>query len=219
MKLSNETLAVLKNFAGINQNLLFKAGNVIKTKSESSNVFGEVTIKEEFPQDFGIYEMGRFLSALSLFDQPELQFNDTFVRITDGKNSLDYLYADQSLLVAANYDKPLKLPNIIATIELKQGDLAKLQKAASVLGAPTISIEAKDGNLKVKVHDNKNSSSDKFSLDIGQTTASDFNVDLKLETLRFIPGDYTVDITEKVVVRFTHTVDELVYLVAGEITK
>lgn len=219
MKLSNETLAVLKNFAGINQNLLFKAGNVIKTKSESSNVFGEVTIKEEFPQDFAVYEMGRFLSALSLFEQPELQFKDTFVRITDGKNSLDYLYADPSLIVSANYDKPLKMPNIIATIDLTQDSLAKLQKAASVLGAPTITIDAKDGKLTVKVHDSKNPSSDKFSLDIGQTEADDFTVDLKLETLRFIPGDYTVDVTEKVVVRFTNTAQELVYLVAGEITK
>lgn len=218
MKLSNETREVLKNFATINQNLQFKAGNVIKTKSGSSNVFGEVTVEEEFPRDFAIYEMGRFLSAISLFNDPDLEFNDTFVRITDGRNSLDYLYADPTLISGANYDKPIKMPKTIAEFELSQDSLAKLQKAAAVLSAPNISIQSKDGSLTITVHDSKNSSSDKYSLDIGTADVDDFIVDLKLETLRFIPGNYEVTVTEKVVVKFKNVDTDLAYLVAGEIS-
>ena len=218
MKLSQETLTVLQNFAAINQSIQFKAGNVVKTKSSSAEVFGAVTLAEEFPIDFAIYELGRFLNVMSLFSDPELDFSEgNAVTIGDGRNSVRYAFADPSLISGANYDKDIKLPTVIATFTLKQDQIIKLQKAAAVLGAPTCTISAKNGELVVSAHDKKNSSSDKFSLSIGTTDASDFTVDLKLETLRLIPGDYEVEVTERVVCRFTNVPSKLTYLIAGEV--
>lgn len=218
MKLSPETIAVLKNFAAINQNLQFKSGNVIKTKSRTSEIFATATIEEEFPQDFAIYEMGRFISVLSLFADPELKFTKTSVEIKDQRNSVTYMYADSSLISGADYDKEIKFPKTLAEFQLKQDDLAKLQKAASVLGQQNITIVGAGGELSVVVHDKKNSSSDKFVLTMG-TTDVDFEVDLNLKTLTFIPGDYDVTVTEKVVCRFTNTAADIEYLVAGTVTK
>jgi hypothetical protein len=219
MKLSQDTVAILKNFSTINHTIFIKAGNVVKTKSGAADVFGTAEIAETFPVDFAIYELSRFLNAMSLFTDPDLEFSeDSAVTITDGKNSIRYVFADPSLISGANYDKEIKLPPVIASFELKQEQLAKMQKAAAVLGNPTVTIFAKNGSLVVSTHDKKNSSSDKFSLNIGTTDAPDFKVDLKLETLRMINGDYTVDVTEKVVCKFTHTTSNLSYLVAGEVT-
>lgn len=218
MKLSPATIAVLKNFAAINQNLQFKAGNVIKTKSRASEIFATATIEEEFPQDFAIYEMGRFISVLSLFAEPELEFTKSAVVIKDQRNSVTYMYADSSLIAGADYEKEIKFPKTLAEFQLKQEDLAKLQKAASVLGQQNITIVGANGELSVVAHDKKNSSSDKFVLVMG-TTDVDFEVDLNLKTLTFIPGDYDVIVTEKVVCKFTNAETDIEYLVAGTVTK
>lgn len=219
MKLSQETVAILKNFSTIHQNLQFMAGNVIKTKSTASDVFGSAIVAEEFPVNFAIYELGRFLSVISLFNDPDLEFGEKSVKIGDGKNAVNYVYADSSLIASPDYKKEITLPPVIASFELKQDQIAKLQKAASVLGVPTVSITAKNGMMNVVAHDKKNASSDKFTLDVGVTDASDFTVDLKLETLRFIQGDYDVDVTERVVCRFKNKAIDLTYLVAGDVSK
>lgn len=219
MKLSQETVGILKNFAVINQNLQFQPGNVIKTRTRSSEVFAAAIVAEDFPKAFAIYELGRFLSILGLFSDPDLEFGDTSVKISDGRNSVNYVYADPSLINAAQYDKEIKLPPVVATFDLKQDDISRLQKAASVLGNPTISITAKSGKLEVIAHDKKNPSCDKYSLDIGATDADDFTVDLSLETLKFIPGDYVVDVTERIVCKFTNKNANLEYMVAGIVTR
>lgn len=220
MKLSQDTMAILKNFSTINHSIQLKAGNVIKTKGPAGDVFGSAEIAETFPVDFAIYELSRFLNAMSLFNDPELDFaEENAVNITDGKNSIRYVFADSELITGANYDKEIKLPPIVATFELKQDQIAKLQKAAAVLGSPTVTISAKNGTLVVSAHDKKNDSSDKFNLTIGTTDAENFKIDLKLETLRLINGDYTVDVTEAIVCRFTHATTKLVYFLAGEVTR
>ena len=105
MKLSQETMTILKNYAAINQSIQFKAGSVVKTKSGGADVYASAVIKEEFPCDFAIYELGRFLNVMSLFQDPELTFSeDNAVVIGDGSNSVRYVFADPSLISAANYD-------------------------------------------------------------------------------------------------------------------
>lgn len=219
MKLSQETVAVLKNFSGINQNLLFQPGNVIKTLTRSAELFGEATVTEEFPVAFAIYEMGRFLSVLQLFTDPDLEFGDTSVKISDGRTSVNYVYADQSLINGANYEKEFKLPPIVATFDLRHDDLVKIQKAASVLGNPTVSISAASGKLSITSHDKKNASCDKYTLDLGPIDADDFTVELALDTLRFIPGDYSIEVPERLACRFTHKTQSVKYLVACTISR
>lgn len=218
MKLSSDTIAVLKNFTQINQNLQFKAGNVIKTKSRASEIFATAKIDTEFPQDFAIYELGRFIQVLGLFEDPDLEFTENAVHIKDKRNKVTYMFADPSLISAADYDKEITFPDTLAEFQLKQDDLAKLQKAAGVLGQQNITIVGKGGDLSIMVHDKKNSSSDKFVLSMGETTV-DFEVDLNLKTLQFIPGDYNVTVTEKVVCKFDNINEDISYLVAGTITQ
>ena len=57
MKLSDSTLAVLKNFAGINNSILVKKGNQLRTISVAKNILAEAEIPEDFPRDVAIYDL------------------------------------------------------------------------------------------------------------------------------------------------------------------
>lgn len=219
LKLSQDTVTILKNFSTINQTLQFQPGNVIRTKSRGGEVVATAKVAEDFPVSFSIYELGRFLSVLGLFQDATLEFGDTSVKISDGRNSVNYVYSDPSLITAADYSKKYLIAHCISSFDLKQDDLQKIQKAASVLGNPNISITAKDGELVMVSYDKKNPSCDRYSLSIGSTDAEDFTVELSLETLRFIPGDYRVEVGERIIVRFTNKANELEYLVAGVVSR
>ena len=71
MKLSDNTLTILKNFAGINNSILVKKGNKLRTISVAKNILAEAEITpEEFPRDFAIYDLNQFLNFLSLDKDP-----------------------------------------------------------------------------------------------------------------------------------------------------
>ena len=101
MKLSDKTLSLLKNFSSINESLLFKQGSKLRTMSVMKNILAEATITEEFPRDFGIYDLNQFLNGLSLHRDADLDFqNDSYVFIREGKNHSKYFFADPSVIIA-----------------------------------------------------------------------------------------------------------------------
>ena len=75
MNLSSETLALLKNFANINQNILVKPGKKLNTISTMKNILATAEVKENFEQQFAIYDLPEFLRTVDLFDTPTLKFN------------------------------------------------------------------------------------------------------------------------------------------------
>ena len=75
MKLSDNTLNVLKNFAGINNSILVKEGNKLRTISVAKNILAEANITEEFPRDVAIYDLNQFLNGLGLHSDPDLDFS------------------------------------------------------------------------------------------------------------------------------------------------
>ena len=91
MKLSNGTVTVLKNFSTINPNLVIKAGNTISTMSAMKNIVAKAKVEETFPQDFAIYDLNEFLASISLFTNPDLEFKNDFVVITESGSSGKFL--------------------------------------------------------------------------------------------------------------------------------
>lgn len=213
MKLSKETIAIIKNFAGINSNLLLKQGNKLATISAQKNVMADVTVSETFP-DFGIYDLNEFLGAMSLFDDPELTFEDKVCKITQGNMSIKYYAADATVLTAPS--KPITFPEAEINFDLSNQMLTMIQRTASVLKASDVSIVGSDGKITLVVGDKKNATGNSFSEPVGNTDKS-FKVNLKVENLKMIPGDYTVSVSSKKISRFkSSTNGDLVYYVAVE---
>ena len=212
MKLSKETVALFKNFAGINQNLLLKTGNKLATISSQKNVMADATVAESFP-DFAIYDLNEFLGAMSLFDDPELDFQDKYVSISQGSMKIKFFAADASVLVAPQ--KAITFPDAEINFSLSATNLNMINKTASVLRAADVSIVGDGSTVTAVVGDKKNASGNSFSEPVG-TTDKVFKVNLKVENLKMLPGDYDVSISSKKISRFKSPATDLVYYVAVE---
>jgi ribosomal protein L28 len=213
MKLSKETLALFKNFATINSNMLLKSGNKLSTISAQKNVMADVTVNETFP-DFGIYDLNEFLGAMSLFDDPDLNFSDKVVTITQGKMSIKYFAADASVLTAPQ--KAITFPDAEINFSIDERMMSMIHRTASVLKATDVSVVGGDGQITIVVGDKKNATGNTFSESVGATDKS-FKVNLKVENLKMIPGNYDVSVSSKKISRFkSTTTGDLVYYVAVE---
>ena len=212
MKLSKETVALFKNFAGINSNLLLKAGNKLATISAQKNVMSDATVSETFP-DFAIYDLNEFLGAMSLFEDPELDFQEKYVSISQGSMKIKFFAADASVLVAPQ--KAITFPEAEINFNITADKLQMIQKTASVLRAADVSVVGDGSTITIVVGDKKNATGNSFSEPVG-TTDKSFKVNLKVENLKMLPGDYDVSISSKKISRFQSTSTDLVYYVAVE---
>lgn len=212
MKLSKETVALFKNFAGINSNLLLKNGNKLATISGQKNVMADVTVTETFP-DFGIYDLNEFLGAMSLFEDPDLDFQDKYVSIRQGSSNIKFYAADASVLTAPQ--KAITFPDAEINFNMSAAMLNMISKTASVLRASDVSIVGDGSTITVVVGDKKNATGNSFSESVG-TTDKTFKVNLKVENLKMLPGDYAVSISSKKISRFKSPSTDLVYYVAVE---
>ena len=215
MKLSDKTLSLLKNFSGINQSILFKEGDKLRTISVMKNILAEATITETFPKDFGIYDLNQFLNGLNLHQTPELDFeNDKYVMIREGKSRSKYFFADPSVIVTPP-DKEIVLPSEDVCFELNTQQLDKLLKAAAIYQLPDLSAVGESGVVKLVVRDKKNDTSNDFSIVVGETD-SIFTFNFKVENIKILPGAYEVVISQKLLSQFTSTDRDLKYYIAME---
>ena len=215
MKLSDKTLVILKNFAGINNSILVKRGDSLRTISLAKNILAEANIKEEFPRDFAIYDLNQFLNGLGLHQDPELDFReDSFLSIREGKRRVKYFFADPQVITAPP-EKTLTLPTQDVCFQLDSVTLEKLLKAAAVYQLPDLSAIGEAGVVKLVVRDKKNDTSNEFAI-VGGETDREFIFNFKVENIKIIPGAYNVVISSKLLAQFTNENHNLKYFIALE---
>ena len=196
MKLSNETLNVLKNFAGINSGIEFKTGNKIATISSTKTVLAKATLPDEFPQDFCIYDLNQFLSVHSLGKDTELDFDSNNVIFKSGRSKTKYRMTAKSMIVSAP-EKELTLPSVDGSFKLKDEDLAQALKNSAVLGSPNIAFESDGSKISVTNFNAKDDSAHTNTIEIG-TTDSDkqFKAVFLVENFKMM-GDENEDETNE----------------------
>jgi hypothetical protein len=215
MKLSESTVSLLKNFSSINQSILIKKGQKLRSISVMKNILVEANVAEEFPKDFGIYDLNQFLNGLSLHSSPDLDFErDQYVVIKEGKSRSKYFFADPSVIVAPP-EKGITLPSEDVCFELTSQQLEKLKKAASVYQLPDVSAIGENGVIKLVSRDKKNDTSNDFSIIVGETD-TDFVFNFKEENLKIIPGNYNVVVSSKLLSRFSNQNIDVTYYIAME---
>ena len=215
MNLSDKTLTVLKNFAGINNSILVKEGNQLRTISVAKNILAEAEIEENFPRQFGIYDLNQFLNGLSLHQDPDLDFSpDSYLSIREGKRSVKYFYADPQVIIAPP-EKEITLPSEDVHFQLESSSLEKLLKAAAVYQLPDFSVIGEAGVVKLVVRDKKNDTSNSFSVIVGETD-KEFVFNFKVENIKIIPGAYDVIVSSKLLSKFTNDTYNLKYYIALE---
>ena len=220
MKLSNETISLLKNMAAINSQIVLNPGNVIKTMSESKTILSAASIAEDIPSQIGIYDLHEFLGAMSMFEDPELTFDEAFksVRISQDRRAIKYFFSEPSILTSPQKD--VVMPSTEIEFTLTQEVLASIRKAASALGINTVVVtgEADENVGKIVVTDVDDATSNSFEIELdGLKREEDaFRLVFNIGNFKFINGDYDVAITKKLISHFKHTKDPVEYWVALE---
>ena len=219
MKLSKNTLDMLKNFSDINMSIEIKKGNILRTVSVQKNILAQAELEEEFPQDFAIYELNRFLGAVSLFNDPEFQFNGKSANIGTNTHSVDYVYCDPSMIVTPP-ENNITFPDPEVKFTLSQDALSQIMKASNVLGTPEIAVEggpAPADSIRIKALDVNNDSTDTFKIVLDESHSGDkFRFVFKTDNMKMISGNYDVEISSKGISHFTMQGQKLQYWIATE---
>jgi len=215
MKLSEKTLTVLKNFAGINNSILVKQGKQLRTMSVAKNILGEAQIEEDFPRDFAIYDLNQFLNGLGLYQDPDLDFEaDNYVVIREDQWDVKYFFSDPQVICSPP-DKAITLPSEDISFKLETAVLEKLVKQAAVYQLPDLSAIGRNGNIELVVRDKKNDTSNIPRIVVGQTD-KEFTFNFKMENIKIIPGSYNVSISSKLLSEFSNSKYDMKYYIALE---
>jgi hypothetical protein len=219
MKLSNETVAILKNFGAINQGILFKKGKTLKTVSSHKNILAEVSIKEDIPAEFGIYDLNNFLSVISLHkDDPSFEFDDKQVTIVGnkGRSKIKYRFTPSNMIVTPP-EKQLTMPDAEIKFELTAEDFEWVMRAASVLSSPQVAIESDGKKVSIVTLDLQNDSAHTDALEISEGNGNKFKMVFKTENItKLMPGSYDVFISSKGISHFKNKNVPLQYWVTTE---
>lgn len=212
MKISESTLSTLKNFASINPSLIVRKGRTLKTISPVKTVFAVATLDEEFPSDFAIYDLNRFIGSLSLFGDPSMKFDSNHLTISEGKQKMRVTYADPSMIVAPP-EKEIELKSVDCTFTIEAASLQRVIRSLGVLGLQEVAIVGEDGLVYVRAVNTKTESSDSFSVEVG-TSDKNFSAIFKSDNLKLMTKDYTVKLSFAGIAEFK--ADNVTYYVPCE---
>ena len=195
MKFSERTLTILKSFSAINKSILLKEGNVLKTVTPEKTLVATATIPDTIPSQACVYDLSRFLSILSLYQDPDVDFHDKYFMITAGKQRTKYVYADISMIHAAP-EKDISLPTADVIVDVSWEDLQSVIKAAGVLQFSEVAFVGEGGKIYLKAIDGSNDNSDDYGIEVG-TTEDEFKIIIKTDTLKLLPQNYKVTLCAK----------------------
>ena len=216
MKISDNTVSILRNFSDINANILFKPGKTLSTMSTMKNIMAQADVEEEFESEFGVYDLPEFLRAIDSFQTPVLKFNGTAnLKIQDEKSTLSarYAFADKSTLRYPS--KQISMPDKTVTFSLKNSDYESVKKLYTNLSLPDIAFKGENGKIKLVALDKKNSNSNESSVVVGETDL-EFTAYVKAENMKIIPGDYDVALSKAKIAHFINKKVKVQYWIALE---
>lgn len=218
MKLSDNTVHILKNFSSINQSLHFKSGNVLKTISPLKTIYVEATISETFPKDFALYDLNKLLAKISLYKEAELAFNDDRLNIsTENKKKSDYIkYCSPQVIVAPKDGKSIQFDDSYCSFTLSSEDLDWMRKSAGISGSPNFVFESDGEVITFMATDVADDSADQSKIEIATGDDKAFKVVMKVENFKMMDGSYDVAIAKKGLAQFKHKTVPVTYYIAVE---
>lgn len=217
MKLSEDTVHILKNFSTINQSLQFKTGNTLKTISPLKTIFVEATIGESLPKEFALYDLNKLLAKVSLYKDAELSFDDDKINIsTENKKKSDYIKYCSPKVIVTPPDKSITFGAPDCSFTISQEDLEWMKRSAGISGSPNFIFESDGSSIFFIATDVKDDSADQSKIEIGTSDGSKFRVVMKVENFKLLDGSYDVSIAKKGLAQFKHKSIAITYYIAIE---
>ena len=214
MLFRSDTLTILKNFAGINSGIEFRAGDTLSTMSPGKTILAKAKLKDSFPESFCVFDLNQFLSVHSLYKDPELKFDEYNVIFSAGRSKTTYRKTAKEMIITPP-DKDLSLPSVDAEFKLTEDTFAALMKSANVLQSPNISVESDGEKIFVTCYNSKDDSAHTYSTEVGESS-NVFKAVFLTENWKMIPGTYDVKISSRGLAEFNHTTQDVDYWIAIE---
>ena len=216
--MKSETIEVVKNFGTINQNLVFKQGNVLRTITDGRNVLAKAVLEDSFPKSFGIYDVNEFIGAFNLIDNGDVSFEDKHISIANQNMAINYFYSDPEMLTNPP-ETDVNMPEGEIKFTLTQEILNQLRKASATLGHKSVTIGVHtNGSVTLSIVDKKDATSNTYSVEVeGEILSDDLPaLSINIDNLRLLPGDYQVEVSSKLISKFEHIERDLTYWIALE---
>ena len=229
MQLSENTVNILKNFAGINSNLVFKPGQSLSTISEAKTIMAKASIAENFDHEFGVYDLNEFLSVMNLVDAPVLTFEDKSVLVSNtaggvkrpNSTKVRYYYSELDILTQPSKD--INMPKCEVSFDLSSDDLDRIKKAAAVLGHTELMFSCESGasprdsgEIVAKVFDERDATANTFNITLDATSTETFDFVFSISNLKMLHGDYKVSISSRLISNWKNKDIDLEYFIALE---
>jgi hypothetical protein len=215
MNLSKKTLEVLKNFATINSNFYYSGEGMIKTVSPMKNILANSVMEEDLPE-FGIYDLSEFLSVLSLYRSPCLDFSEDYVDISweDKVNTVvRFHFAAKNILTVS--DKTIDIEDFFVSLKLSRDMLSDTVKSAAVLQLSDIVLKSDGITTTFGVIDKKDGNKNSHLTILNEASSGvEYEFYFKYENLKMIPNDYILSISKEGIGKFES--EDVTYWVATE---
>jgi len=217
MQLSNQTIEILKNFAMINPSIAFKPGNVLQTVATNKTIMAKAELVDILPNPGAIYDLSRFLGVVSLFETPEYEFSESQVTIKEKSKSVNYTFADPTMIVTPPNNKSLAIENPDVDIDVSGEKISAVLKAAAILQLREVAISCDGAQVYLEGLDANQSDTYKEIIQ-DWTPESTFKFIFKTESFKMLPGDYNVKISKGGIAQFSSNRGEVAvtYWVAAE---
>lgn len=214
MKLSDHTLAVLKNFAAINPSIVINPGRVQRTKA-GEHVLAEAELEEDFPVVFGVDDLNLFLGNITTLKNPELEFTDKSVTMkADGLSTTFYSHSPQ--FIDQPPDKKMVMKNPDVTFEISNSTMSKITKLAAMNDLDFISIVGRKGKCFLQAHD-ETDTSNQVVTEVCDYEGDDFINKFERDTFQMLPDDYKVELKKGRYARFESKTKPIYYCFSMQI--
>ncbi|UYD57502.1 DNA polymerase processivity component [Aeromonas phage B614] len=204
MKLSKETLSIMKNFAAINPSLRLTPGDFIMTKSINGVAYAEATISDEIDGEINIYDLPNFLSILAqLGDGSDIGLKNGEIVIQNGRAKVNLQDADAKAIIVPK--QRLRMPPADVEFDLKAEDLAETLKISRAVGADRMAITNRDGKLMIDTFasEDGDNARTRYSLEIcDYEGTNNFSFVINLDNVSVVVADYKINISSKGAAQF-----------------
>ena len=220
MKISKETLSILKAFSSINPVMYLGDPEAIKVIS-SENIIGVFKCDETFDHECVFWEWPTLLSTIDSMgaEEAELDFQENFVKITSpDKSSIKYFYTPE-IVIAERNPKPKPYASYAKEVEsdfdfeLSTEMLSKIMKISRTMGLNKLQIEMKDGAGTLSLIEDSGKVSHSYTQDIEGTGTGKINI--YISTLNIIMGNYHIHARTNLFAKFSNKDIPLFMIIAA----
>ncbi len=213
LKLSKQTVDVLKNFVTINPSIYFKKGNVLTTIDPGKNIFARYESPETFEEhDFGIYKLDRLINILSFFEDPEIVIEPNFLLVYSGKNTAKIKFSPPDVLIYPKRDEA-KLKSVSIEFDLTQDHIESMLRAVALMELPEIALSSDGEFIYLKAINSKTPDEDSFTIEVVETNEDKpFTALFDKNHLKIMPAAYHVQLSAKGWAKLSN--DMITYVIA-----